>query len=276
MKVIKKINNNVALCLDNNNRELMAIGAGIGFPKVPYELTDLKKIERTFYGVNSRYIQLINEIPEDIIILTANVLDYASMMVEYELPSNLVFTLADHINFAIERHNKQMPVKLSIYHDVRHLHKLEVKIGEYALDLIHVKLGIKLFPDEALGIAMHLINCYPSQTKDNLKEYHVIEDITKIIEEDFNISIDRTSTSYARFISHMQYFLRRENSGDNRNTENLKILDSVKKEYPKSYDSAKEIISFIKQRYGWEPNSEELLYIMLHINRLCSRENCYH
>ncbi|EOH94156.1 PRD domain-containing protein [Enterococcus pallens] len=276
MKVIKKINNNVALCLDNNNRELMAIGAGIGFPKVPYELTDLKKIERTFYGVNSRYIQLINEIPEDIIILTANVLDYASMMVEYELPSNLVFTLADHINFAIERHNKQMPVKLSIYHDVRHLHKLEVKIGEYALDLIHVKLGIKLFPDEALGIAMHLINCYPSQTKDNLKEYHVIEDITKIIEEDFNISIDRTSTSYARFISHMQYFLRRESSGDNRNTENLKILDSVKKEYPKSYDSAKEIIRFIKQRYGWEPNSEELLYIMLHINRLCSREDCYH
>lgn len=276
MRVIKKINNNVALCLDNNDRELMAIGPGIGFPKVPYELTDLKKIERTFYGVNSRYLQLINEIPEDIIKLTANVLDYASMLVEYELPANLVFTLADHINFAIERYNKQMPVKLSIYHDVRHLHKLEVKIGEYALDLIKVKFGVELYPDEALGIAMHLINCNSSQTSDSLKEYKVFDDITKIIEEDFNLSINRKSTNYARFISHMQYFIRRENSENTHNTDNLKILESVKMEYPKSYESAKEIIEYIKQRYGWEPNSEELLYIMLHINRLCSREDCYH
>ena len=65
MKVIKKINNNVAICLDNNNNELIAFGKGIGFQKVPYELTDISKIERTYYGVNSSYISLINEIPEE-------------------------------------------------------------------------------------------------------------------------------------------------------------------------------------------------------------------
>ena len=32
MKVIKKINNNVVICLDHNNRELVAFGRGIGFP----------------------------------------------------------------------------------------------------------------------------------------------------------------------------------------------------------------------------------------------------
>ena len=46
MRVIKKINNNVALCLDNNNHELIAFGKGIGFPKIPYELDDLNKIDR--------------------------------------------------------------------------------------------------------------------------------------------------------------------------------------------------------------------------------------
>ena len=35
MKVIKKINNNVALCLDGNQRELIAFGKGIGFKPIP-------------------------------------------------------------------------------------------------------------------------------------------------------------------------------------------------------------------------------------------------
>lgn len=33
MKVIKKINNNVAICLDSSNNELIALGKGIGFKK---------------------------------------------------------------------------------------------------------------------------------------------------------------------------------------------------------------------------------------------------
>lgn len=43
MKIIKKINNNVAIGLDKNNQELIVFGKGIGFPKMPYEVDDLKK-----------------------------------------------------------------------------------------------------------------------------------------------------------------------------------------------------------------------------------------
>ena len=51
MKVVKKINNNVAICLDSNNCELVAFGKGIGFPKMPYEIQDLSLIDRTFYDL---------------------------------------------------------------------------------------------------------------------------------------------------------------------------------------------------------------------------------
>ena len=63
MTVVKKINNNVAICRDGSQRELVAFGKGIGFPPTPYELTDLSKIDRTFYNVNSSYIPLLAEIP---------------------------------------------------------------------------------------------------------------------------------------------------------------------------------------------------------------------
>ena len=46
MKVIKKINNNIAVATDGNNREVIIFGKGIGFHEMPYELTDLNKIER--------------------------------------------------------------------------------------------------------------------------------------------------------------------------------------------------------------------------------------
>ena len=48
MEVYKKINNNVALARDAKGRELVVFGKGIGFASMPYELTDLSCIQRTF------------------------------------------------------------------------------------------------------------------------------------------------------------------------------------------------------------------------------------
>ena len=33
MKAVRKINNNVAICIDNNHKELIAFGKGIGFQR---------------------------------------------------------------------------------------------------------------------------------------------------------------------------------------------------------------------------------------------------
>ena len=38
MKVIKNINNNISLCLDSRNNEVVAFGKGIGFTKPPYDV----------------------------------------------------------------------------------------------------------------------------------------------------------------------------------------------------------------------------------------------
>ena len=38
MQVINKLNNNFAICIDGEGKELIAVGKGIGFPKTPYEV----------------------------------------------------------------------------------------------------------------------------------------------------------------------------------------------------------------------------------------------
>ena len=51
MQVIRRFNNNVVLCIDSNGREVVAFGKALGFHEIPYELKDLNKIERSYYGI---------------------------------------------------------------------------------------------------------------------------------------------------------------------------------------------------------------------------------
>lgn len=54
MRIIKKINNNVAVAVDSAGHELIVLGKGLGFPKMPYELNDLSRITRTFYDADNK------------------------------------------------------------------------------------------------------------------------------------------------------------------------------------------------------------------------------
>ena len=59
MKIVKAINNNAALALDENGKEVVVFGRGIGFHSIPYRLTDLSKIQRTFYDVDPQYFDIL-------------------------------------------------------------------------------------------------------------------------------------------------------------------------------------------------------------------------
>ena len=93
MKVIKKINNNVAIGLDGNNREVVIFGRGIGFGEMPYELKDLSKIDRTYYDIDRRYYGLLAEIPDKTFFLVTKLLDIAKTRIKGRLNPNLVFVL---------------------------------------------------------------------------------------------------------------------------------------------------------------------------------------
>ena len=105
MKAIRNINNNVALCIDSKGKEVIVFGKGIGFSKVPCEIP-LNKIERTFYDLDNQYISLLNDLSSESLKIADIVVNYAIEKLNYELNSNLIFNIADHIDFAIERYRK--------------------------------------------------------------------------------------------------------------------------------------------------------------------------
>lgn len=276
MKVIKNINNNVSICLDSTGQQVVVFGKGIGFCKPPYEL-DIAKVQRTFYDIDPMYIQMIPHIPVEMIEASAQIIDYAREKVEYLLNSSIVFTLADHLTFALQRHQKNMVIEMPIYYDVKSLYEEEYEIGCYALRLIEEKFQIKLAKEEITSIALHLINAAAmAKNKDTHQSNEaVIQHIKKLIEVHFHIDISEDDFNYSRFVSHLQYLLKRGEQGKSITSENYKLYASLKENFPDVYACALQINAYLHEVYGFTFNEEELLYLMLHINRLYVREDCY-
>lgn len=276
MKVIKNINNNVSLCLDSNNIEVVAFGKGIGYTKPPYEV-DLNQVQRTYYDIDPMYINMISDIPEEILDISDNIINYARIKLDNPVSSNIVITLADHINFAIQRYKENMNIKLPIVHDIQYLFETEMEIGEYALNLIKKKLKVFLPKEEAAYIALHIINA-ESMNKNKKQEKHdeeVIDDICDIIEKDFQIKVDKIGFNYSRFVSHMHYLLKRGKKNEMVKSENQKLYESLINTYPKTYECIQHVRKYLKDQVNWDLSDEECIYLMLHINRLCAREDCY-
>ena len=271
MKVIKKINNNVAICLDSNGEEIVAFGKGIGFPRVPYELTDLSKIDMTFYRLNPNHFTLMNEIPDKIVELSAEIIKYAQTTVNQSLNPNIIFTLADHIHFAIQRINKNQEISLPFSYDIKQLYPLEYSVGMYAVELLNSQLKENIPNSEATLIAMHIVNAQ-EQTQLQITEKlanQIIQQTIGIIENYFKIIIDKNEFSYNRFVMHLRYFLKRvQDKKQLRNTTSIELFKTFKKSEPDIYQCTQQIVVMIDDLLKTTSTDEEIFYLMIYVKRI--------
>lgn len=189
MKVVKKINNNVAVCLDSNNCELVAFGKGIGFPKMPYEIQDLSLIDRTFYDLDSHIMSLFNEIPDPVMQVSMEIVDKAKVYLNTNLSDAFVFTLADHLHFTIQRCQEGMVIENMLFYELQHLYVKEMELAQWARRLIYRRLFVNLPKEEEANIAMHFINAQLVAKKQDEESdlTRMIEDVTSIVEKELNL-----------------------------------------------------------------------------------------
>lgn len=270
MKVIKKINNNVAVCLDNNGRELIAFGKGIGFPSIPYEITDLSSISMTFYRMDKSYYKLLEEIPEEIFELSATIVKKAQMTLNCNLNPNLLPGLADHINFALKRMKKFKEMKMLFSYDVEKLYPEETALGRYAVKLVQKELLVKLPDSEITNIAMHFVNAEEENISEGaaLDAEKLIEEITDVIEMEFQTKINRKGFNYNRFVIHLRYYIKRIEENKQFLDDNGVLFNAMKEESPKIYECAVRISGIFDKKLNSQITDDEILYLMIHINRI--------
>ncbi|MEH7549742.1 PRD domain-containing protein [Neobacillus vireti] len=270
MRAIKKINNNVAICTDSNNKELIAFGKGIGFPPMPYEIMDLSLISMTFYRIDSRFYSLLEEIPGDIFEVAALIADKARITLNSYLNPNLVVGLADHINFALVRMKKYKKMQMLFSYDIQQLYPKETELGRYAVELIEKKLYVKLPDSEITNIAMHFVNAQEEKepATEGPDTEALISEVADKIEAFFSLSIDRSSFNFNRFAMHMRYYFKRIKEDTQFMNDNIELLQVMKDKIPEVYECAFMIGDFIDKKLESKSTDDEILYLMMHINRI--------
>lgn len=269
MKAIKKINNNVALCVDGHNKELIAFGKGIGFPVMPYEV-DLGQISMTFYRIEKRFYDLIDELPENVLEISALIVKEATKRLECNMNPNLVVSLADHINFAMIRMKKYKSMKMLFSYEVEQFYPKETELGRYAVNLIQKRLYVTLPDSEITNIAMHFVNAEEEQAQEiqGVAVEPFVSEIVDKIESAFSVQIDRNGFPYNRFAMHLRYYLKRIKTKEQFHDENTALFQMMKENYPQVYRCAVEIGQSIHEKYQTEIAEDEILYLMIHINRI--------
>ena len=271
MRAIQRINHNAAICEDGAGRQLIALGRGIGFGDMPHEV-DLDVVTRTFYGIDKKYLAFIDEVDPDVLEFSAQLADIVTSQVSYELSPNLPITLADHIQFAIKRAREHLVMTLPLEQDLEQLHPIEYRIGQIAVNGIQKTFKVRMPRNEAGGIAMSIINAAvrPSDRRalEGRREERLLDKTVAIIEEELGVAVDRSSFAFTRFATHVRYLLDRVAKGEPIESENSGLYEVLVEQYPAAARCASRIDALVRESFDEELSREELVYLIMHVNRV--------
>ena len=278
MVTIKKVyNNNVILAFENSSKkEVILTGCGIGFGKKPNDTVDDSKIEKKFViqdnNFESKVNKLASEIPEEVFAVSSAIIEYAEKNLNTTLDEYIYISLTDHIYFALKRYKENLPIKNELLYELRRIHKKEYEIGKWAIEYINKTFNVNFLIDEAGFIAMHIINAnYRESTNKSCLIMNIINQILDIIKNYYSIEFIEDEINFDRLLTHIKFFAKRLiDKTESIDTNNNGLLEIVKVQYKESYDCVKQIKSFIEENYTYKVNDDEVLYLILHINRVIS------
>ena len=274
MKIIKIVNNNIVTSLDEQNREIIVMGRGLGFGRKPGMPIEDEKVEKVFRlnsaGENQKLVDIIQDIPLEHIKAADQIIEYAKSMLGERLKETIYLSLIDHIDGAIDRYKNQIQFTNPLLWEIKQYYPSEFKVGVQSLSILRKMLGIELPVDEAAFVALHFITAeYDTKMDVTFDIPRLIDDIIAIVESEFSIKIDKESIHYERFITHLKFFAARVLQAKQMpDDDDFLFRNMIRDQYKKSYACAQMIRQRLGECYKVTISEEEVVYLTVHIKRV--------
>ena len=270
MRVKRVYNNNVALIVDDQGGERIAIGRGLAFGKHPGDVIDEQRVERTFKPDAStepdRLEQFIRSIPSEYLAVADEIFEMVRSEHDLSVDNNLLIALADHISLSLERERAGVPCENPLIIEIKQFYKREFALALRAADIIYERLGIRVSEGEVGFIALHIVNASMGQRADRLVlSIAMIQDILGIVAEEFSITYDEDSIQYERFLRHLQFFAMRVLGDDASQSEDTFLYVLGKGQYPEALACTEKIGAYVAERYHRDVTDAEKGYLVFHI-----------
>lgn len=274
MYITKVLNNSLLLAKDDNEKEIILMGKGIGHNyKIGSELNK-EDIEKTFLlrdeTIKRNIIELASEIDAEYFNIAKTIIDYAIEKYDLKLMNHIYLALTDHIAFAVKRFSDGILIENYYLDEIRELNTKEYDIGVYALKVLKECLDLEL-PEEEIGnIAGHFINAQQDNpySDRNKRSSKIVNAILQIVHYHFSIVYKKESFYYKRFVMHLKAFAQRFLSGEPTKENVDFIYEQVRNNCKAEYECVKKIRAYIYTEFSRQLPVQEELYLMIHIHKI--------
>ena len=272
LKIVKVLNNNVVISLNEKGEDIIVMGSGVAFQKKRGYTIEKDKIECIFSqqvpDLAARFQKILREIPGEYLEITEKVIENARKKLEHDFDDNIYLSLMDHIHFSVQRYREGMLIKNQLLTETKMMYRGEYETALEALELINRTFEVELPEDEAGFIAFHFVNASMNGSmEDSVQRTRIVQDTLMIILNYFKMEFQEDSLDYYRLITHLKFFVQRmmdkkpstSTDGDNQ------LLELVENNYKKSFECVQRIAKYIHLEFGYDVSREEKLYLTIHI-----------
>ena len=276
MTIDKVLNNNVVISHDENGAEVVLMGRGLAFGRRAGDPVAAEKVEKRFTlhsdQLSSRFQQLVTSIPLAHFMMSERIINHAKLSLGKELSDSIYVTLPDHISAAVERYRQGLVLPNPLLWDIRQFYPDEYQVGMEARRIVLEETGVAFAEDEAGFIALHFVNAQVGgEIRDVYDMTYLMQAAFRIVRAVYGTEPDSGTLDYFRFVTHLKFFARRIVTGQNYGDGDADLLDVVWYKYPRAFDCARKICSYVQQEKKFHSGKDELLYLTIHIARVMEK-----
>lgn len=273
-RVTKVLNHNAIIgVLADNNKEYLIMGKGIGFGKKISERIEIGANE-TIYSLQESTERggtrkLATSIEPVYLEIANEVLDEAERVFN-TIDRNILFPLADHIEYAVKRIKNKEQISNPLTDDIRILFYKEFKVADLIRPIIKKHLGIEMDADEVGYVALHIHSAIKDEeVSQAMQVARAVRECITLVEQEIGKPIDVLSLSYNRLMNHVRNMVARA-----LNNEQLKlnINDYMSIKFPQAFETAKYICGQVEKMLECSLSEAEIGYLAMHIERVTSDE----
>ena len=274
MKIEKILNNNMVLTHNTEGKEIILKGKAIGFGRKKGDLVDRGLVERIFIQNDKKdarhFEEYFAKLPQEYWEISEQTVDYAKNEYGMQLEPRTILAICDHIAGAMDRYQNGTALHNAMLWEGKRFYPDEFKVGLYAIELIQKRLKVSMEEDEAMFIAFHFVygQLNRKETEDLETITGIIKDIVEIVETSFQVRLNTESWDYRRFVTHIRFFAQRMLQGKQYEAKENEWYQILKDKYRRAYNCIVKIADYIHDRYHYEVDREEMMYLMIHIEKV--------
>lgn len=273
-RITKVLNHNTVMGLKEDTRkEYLIMGKGIGFGKKVSERLETDGSE-TIYSLQDstergEAKELAASVDPICLEIANEILDEAEKEFQ-KIDRNILFSLADHIEYAIKRVKQNEQISNPLTDDIRILFYKEYKVADKIRSIIQKTLGVEMDEDEVGYVALHVHSALQDENVSQAMQMaRAVRECITLVETEIGKPIDVLTLSYNRLMNHVRNMVARA-----MNHEELKLNmnDYMGIKFPQAFETARHICEQVGEMLKCPLSEVEIGYLAMHIERVANDE----